>query len=143
VVPHCSYSRPVYSRHLLSSTIPRRPEYSPAVPHTIPCHPRPSSTIPYRPLPSPAVFCSHRPSPTRDCLRSWCLSSFLMTIVLGFQGGGRTTFYRPVSSRVLGSPPAGPYGGPRRLRTLLQPAEASWHVWDCVGECVCIRPALI
>ena len=31
---------------------------------------------------------------------------------------GRTTFCRPVSSRALGSPPAGPYGGPGRLRTL-------------------------
>ena len=142
MVPHCSHSRPVYSRHLLSSTIPRRPEYSPAVPHNL----LPPPAVQHHPLPSPpspAVFCSHQPSPTRDYLRSWCLSSFLMTIVLGFQGGGRTTFYRPVSSRVLGSPPAGPYGGPRQLRTLLQQAEASWHVWDFVGECVCIRPALI
>ena len=32
---------------------------------------------------------------------------------------GRTTFCRPVPSRALGSPPAGPYGGPGRLRTLL------------------------
>ena len=31
---------------------------------------------------------------------------------------GWTTFCRPVSSRALGSPPAGPYGGPGRLRTL-------------------------
>ena len=32
---------------------------------------------------------------------------------------GRTTFCRPVSSWALGSPPAGPYGGPGRLRTLI------------------------
>ena len=31
---------------------------------------------------------------------------------------GRTTFCRPVSSRALGIPPAGPHGGPGRLRTL-------------------------
>ena len=31
---------------------------------------------------------------------------------------GRTTFCRPVSSRALGNPAAGPYGGPGRLRTL-------------------------
>ena len=42
-----------------------------------------------------------------------------MTAVLGIQGRGRTTFCRPVSSGGLGSPPAGPYGGPGRLRTLL------------------------
>ena len=43
----------------------------------------------------------------------------------------RTTFCRPVSSRALGSPPAGPYGGPGRLQTLplslqisLQPPNA-------------------
>ena len=32
---------------------------------------------------------------------------------------GRTTFCRPVPSRALVSPPAGPYGGPGRLRTLV------------------------
>ena len=48
---------------------------------------------------------------------SWGLSSFLMTAVLEIQGRGRTAFCRPVSSRGLGSPPAGPYGGPGRLRT--------------------------
>jgi len=42
-----------------------------------------------------------------------------MTAVLEIQGRGRTTFCRPVPSRALGSPPAGPYGGPGRLRTLV------------------------
>ena len=49
---------------------------------------------------SPAVF--HHPlpplpSPTRICLRSWGLSSFLMTAVLQIQGRGRTAF-GPVQS---------------------------------------------
>jgi len=38
--------------------------------------------------------------------------------VLGIQGRGQTTFCGPVSSEGLGSPPARPYGGPGRLRTL-------------------------
>ena len=42
-----------------------------------------------------------------------------MTAVLEIQGRGRTAFCRLVSSRGLGSPPAGPYGGPGRLRTLV------------------------
>ena len=92
-----------------------RPPPSSAVPRRLPlfsvvfrCFP-PSSTPPSRPL----------PSPTRICLRSWGLPSFLMTAVLEIQGRGRTEFCRPVPSRALGSPPAGPYGGPGRLRTLL------------------------
>ena len=39
---------------------------------------------------------------------------------------GRTTFCRPVSSRALGSPPAGPYGGPGRLRTLYPGDSRAW-----------------
>ena len=79
------------------------------------------SVVPHRPPPSPpspAVLCSYLPSPGRSCPRSWGSSSLLMTAVLGIQGRGRTTFCRPVSSGGLGSPPAGPYGGPGRLRTL-------------------------
>ena len=41
-----------------------------------------------------------------------------MTAALEIQGRGRTAFCRLVSSRGLGSPPAGPYGGLGRLRTL-------------------------
>ena len=77
---------------------------SPAVPHRLPLFsivfrffqpspavprcPPPSSTTPYRPL-SP---------PTRICLRSWGLSSFLMMAVLEIQGRGRTAFCPPVQS---------------------------------------------
>ena len=101
------------SRPVFSGTCPTHPSEgpSPTVP-AVPRRPPPSSTppaVPYRPL----------PSPTRICLRSWGLSSFLMTAFLEIQGRGRTAFCRPVSSRALGSPPAGPYGGPGRLRTLL------------------------
>jgi len=78
--------------------------------------------LPFRPPPSPAVLFSYLSSPGRSCLRSWGSSSLLMTAVLGIQGRGRTTFCRPVSSWGLGSPPAGPYGGPGRLRT---PTQAS------------------
>jgi len=46
-----------------------------------------------------------------------------MTAVLGIKGRGRTTFCRPVSSGGLGSPPARPYGGPGRLRTLANEAN--------------------
>ena len=41
-----------------------------------------------------------------------------MTAVLRFLGRVWTAFCRPVRSRALGSPPAGPYGGPGPLRTL-------------------------
>jgi len=104
--------------------VPHRPPPSPVVPRRLPmfsdvfrCFP-PSPAVPHRPPPSPAVLCSYLPSPGRSCLRSWGSSSLLMTAVLGIQGRGRTTFCRPVSSGGLGSPPAGPYGGPGRLRTL-------------------------
>jgi len=92
-----------------------RPPPSPAV---FRCFPM-LSAVCRRPPPSPAVLCSYLPSPGRSCLRSWGSSSLLMTAVLGIKGRGRTTFCRPVSSGGLGSPPAGPYGGPGRLRTLL------------------------
>ena len=69
------------------------------------------STVPCHPLPS----C------TRTCLRSWGLLFFLMTAVRKIQGQGRTTFCRHVSSRALGSSPAGPYRGPGQLRTLALP----------------------
>jgi len=108
-----------------SPIVPHRPPPSPVVL----CRPLPSSavfrcfqmfsTVPRRPPPSPAVLCSYLPSPGRSCLRSWGSSFLLMTAVLGIQGQGRTTFCRPVSSGGLGSPPAGPYGGPGRLRTLV------------------------
>jgi len=104
--------------------VPRRPPPSPVVPRRPPpssavfrCFPMFSDVF-RRPPPSPAVLCSYLPSPGRSCLRSWGSSSLLMTAVLGIQGRGRTTFCRPVSSGGLGNPPAGPYGGPGRLRTL-------------------------
>jgi len=122
-----------------SPTGPHRPTPS----HTVPRRPLSSSVVPCRPLPSPAVFrcfpmlsavfrrpppspavqCSYLPSPGRSCLRSWGSSSLLMTAVLGIKGRGRTTFCRPVSSGGLGSPSAGPYGGPGRLRTLVNPNQ--------------------
>jgi len=118
----------VLCRPLSSSVVLCRPLSSPAVP----CRPPPSSAVfrcfplfsavPHRPPPSPAVLCSYLPSPGRSCLRSWGSSSLLMTAVLGIKGRGRTTFCRPVSSGGLGSPPAGPYGGPGRLRTLVRVA---------------------
>jgi len=92
------------------------------------------SAVPCRPLPSPAVLCSYLPSPGRSCLRSWGSSSLLMTAVLGIQGRGRTTFCRPVSSGGLGSPPAGPYGAPGRLRTLRRPLQV-----DEICHAVAIR----
>jgi len=115
VVPHRPTPSPVVlCRPLSSSVVPCRPLPSPAI---FRCFP-PSPTVPHRPPPSPAVLCSYLPSPGRSCLRSWGSSSLLMTAVLGIKGRGRTTFCRPVSSGGLGSPPAGPYGGPGRLRTL-------------------------
>jgi len=97
-----------------SPTVPHRPPPSSAVFRCFPLF----SAVPHRPPPSPAVLCSYLSPPGRSCLRSWGSSSLLMTAVLGIQGRGRTTFCRPVSSGGLGSPPAGPYGGPGRLRTL-------------------------
>jgi len=106
-------------RIVSSPTISRRPPPSSAVFRCFPMF----SDVFRRPLPSPAVLCSYLPSPGRSCLRSWGSSSLLMTAVLGIQGRGRTTFCRPVSSGGLGSPPAGPYGGPGRLRTLVKPTR--------------------
>jgi len=104
---------------------PHRPPPSSVVPRRLPmfsdvfqCFPL-FSAVPCRPPPSPAVLCSYLPSPDRSCLRSWGSSSLLITAVLGIQGRGRTTFCRPVSSGGLRSPPAGSYGGPGRLRTLI------------------------
>jgi len=97
-----------------SPTVPRRPLPSSTVFRCFPMF----SDVFRRPPPSPAVLCSYLTSPGRSCLRSWGSSSLLMTAVLGIQGRGRTTFCRPVSSGGLASPPAGPYGGPGRLRTL-------------------------
>jgi len=62
-----------------------------------------------------------------------------MTAVLEIQGRGRTTFCRPVPSRALGSPPAGPYGGPGRLRTLgssLSNLPNSQHYQTRLDGCV-------
>jgi len=114
-VPHRPPSSPVIPRRPPSSpVVPRRPPPSSAVFRFFPLF----SAVPHRPPPSPAVLCSYLQSPGRSCLRSWGSSSLLMTAVLGIKGRGRTTFCRPVSSGGLGSPPAGPYGGPGRLRTL-------------------------
>ena len=121
-----------------SPTVPGRPMPSPAVPRRLPpssavfrCFPLFSAVpaVPYRPPPSSTAPSRPLPSPTRICLRSWGLSSFLMTAVLEIQGRGRTALRRPVSSRGLGSPPAGPYGGPGRLRTL---PTTSFHI-----ICIC------
>ena len=67
----------------------------------VPCHPRrlpPSSAVFRCRLPSPVVPRRPPPPPTTICLRSWGLSSFLMTAVLEIQGRGRTAFCRPVQS---------------------------------------------
>ena len=45
------------------------------------------------------------------------------TAVLRFPGRVWTAFCRPVRSRALGSPPAGPYGAPGPLRTLISMLE--------------------
>ena len=115
----------VFRRHLPSPAVPRRPPPPPAVP--------------YRPL----------PSPTRICLRSWGLSSFLMTAVLDIQGRGRTAFCRPVQSfsqvarqvgmkdedglrfavpprpGLLAVPPPGPTGAPDDCEHWLTPLDGS------------------
>jgi len=122
-----------------SPTVPHRPTPSPVVlcrPLSSPAVPRRLpmlSAVFRRPPPSPVVLCSYLPSPGRSCLRSWGSSSLLMTAVLGIKGRGRTTFCRPVWSGGLGSPPAGPYGGPGRLRTLSVPLEgcaSQETIWD-------------
>ena len=80
--------------------------------------PPPSLAVPRYPPPSSAVFRRPLPSPTRICLRSWGLLSFLITAVLEIQVRGWRAFCRLVLSLALGSPPPGPYGGLGRLRTL-------------------------
>jgi len=117
-----------------SSTVPHRPLSSSIVlysrlssPAVFRCFPMFSAAA-RRPPPSPAVLCSYLPSPGRSCLRSWGSSSLLMTAVLGIQERARTTFYSPVSSGGLGSPPTGSYGGPGRLRTLLPSHRPPWTV---------------
>ena len=51
-----------------------------------------------------------------------------MTAVLRFLGRVWTAFCRPVRSRALGSPPAGPYGGPGPLGTLIRERSyATYH----------------
>ena len=52
-----------------------------------------------------------------------------MTAVLEIQGRGRTAFFRPVSSRALGSPPAGPWGAPGRLQTLADTMSGKTLLW--------------
>ena len=78
------------------------------IPHIPPQFP----IVPHYPPPSPAVLYSYLPSPGRKYLRSCGSSSLLITTFRGVQAPGQTTFYHPVSSGGLGSPPAGPHGGP-------------------------------
>ena len=108
-----------------SPTVPGRPMPSPAVSRCLPpssvvfrCFPLFSAVpaVPYCPPPSSTTPGRPLPSPTRIYLRSWGLSSFLMTAVLEIQG--------------LGSPPAGPYGGPGRLRTLVGHAANRMDIWN-------------
>ena len=84
--------------------------------------------MPHRPPPSPAVLHHRRPSPTVPYQN---ISPIVGLVVLpndGRPGNSRTRtdgICRPVSSRGLGSPPAGPYGGPGRLRTLNEPTSCA------------------
>ena len=121
-----------------SPVVPRRPPPSPPSSPDFRCFPLFSAVACWPPS-SPVVL--HHPllsptPPTRICLRSWGLSSFLMTTVLEIQGRGRTAFCRPVQSfsqvarhigmkdedglrfavlscpGLLAVPPAGPTGAP-------------------------------
>ena len=120
---------------------PRRPPPSPAVPHRLPLfsvvfrffppspavprRPPPSSTTPYKNM-SQIVGLVVLPNDGRlgnlrtrtDGILSSRPVIFSSCPTSRNERRGRTTFCRPVSSRALGSPPAGPYGGPGRLRTL-------------------------
>jgi len=130
------------SRPVFSGTCPTHPSEGPSP--TV-HRPRPSSAV-FRSFPLfPAVFRRPWPSPTIPYRN---MSQIVGLVVLPNDGRpgnsrtrtdgilssrpvifsscptsrnerrGRTTFCRPVPSRALGSPPAGPYGGPGRLRTL-------------------------
>ena len=80
--------------HRQSPVVPGRPPQLPAVPH-----------LPLQP-------------PTLKCLTLQGPLSSTITAILRFLGRGWTAFWRPIWSRALGSPPAGPYGAPGLLRTL-------------------------
>ena len=82
------------------------PPWSPAVTRS----PWSSPTVPRRPLQPPTLKCLTLQGPP----------SSTMTAVLRFLGRGWTAFCLPVRSRALGSPPAGPYGAPGPLRTLVK-----------------------
>ena len=135
----------VTGRHLQSPTVPYRPLPSPTVPY----RPLPSPTVPYRPPPfpqfpvvphkfpsSPAVPCrppllttvptTHPRSSCTPCIlvsHIPVLSSSPKTAVSIFCGRGRHIFCRPVRSRALGSPSAGPCRAPGPLGTLHKTAS--------------------
>ena len=87
-------------------------------------HPQ-SMAVPGSPPQSPAVPSRRLQSPTLICLTLQGPPSSTKTAVLRFLGPAWTAFCRPVPSGALGSPPAGPYRGPGRLRTLFIAAHPS------------------
>ena len=105
-----------------SPAVPRRPPSSPAVLH----HPLPSPITSYKHMSRIVGFVvlpnDDRPGNSRtrtDGILSSRPVIFSSCPTNRSERRGRTTFCRSVSSRALGSPPAGPYGGPARLRTLI------------------------
>ena len=108
----------------LYSAVACRPPSSPAVLH----HPLPSPTTPYKNMTQIVGLVvlpnDGRPGNSRtrtDGILSSRPVIFSSCPTSRNERRGRTTFCRPVSSRALGSLPAGPYGGPGRLRTLHNP----------------------
>ena len=136
-----------------SPAVPRRPPPSSAFFRRFPlfsavaCRPPPSPAVLHHPLPSPITPYKNmsqivglvvlpndgRPGSSRT-RTDGNLSSrpviFSRCPTSKNERRGRTTFCRPVSSRALGSPPAGPYGGPGRLRTLVLSEDDKTAMWD-------------
>ena len=119
----------VTGRHSPSSTVP-----------TVTYRHLPSftfSAVPYRQLQFQQLTYLLQAPKTKYCLRLPVLPSLLITVVFSFAGQGRDIFRRPVPSRALGSPSAGPCRGPVRLGTLVGlslPTDGSWdHELDIKG----------
>ena len=114
-------SSAVFRRFPLFSAVACRPPPSPAVLH----HPLPSPITPYKNM-SQIVGLVVLPNDGRPGNSRTRTDGILSSRPVIFSSCPtsrnerrvRTTFCRPVSSRALGSPPAGPYRGPGRLRTL-------------------------
>jgi len=100
----------VFRRPLRFPTVFRHPLPSP----TVFCHPLPSPTVfrclllfsavaclPFRP---PAILQRHLLSPTQNSLKSWGLSSFLITSILAAHQQEQNTFCYPISSCTIDTP---------------------------------------